>query len=193
MSWVTLVAAAPSHNGGPVCFPDDGAGAAPEADVARGVRDSIGEWRVAWRGPERRVDATAVALGIDATPLPELAGWSAGEWAGRPVERVARDEPESFARWRTDPEFAPRDGESLAALVRRVGTWLDACDGGRLVVVADATVVRSAVVHALGAPVETSWHVDVAPLTVARLQRVDGIWRLRALDPGQSPVRRRSR
>jgi broad specificity phosphatase PhoE len=190
---VTLVAAAPSRGGGPACFPDDGGNAAIGADDVPGVRAAIGESHIAWRGPERRVVATAAALGIDATPSPELAGWSAGEWSGRPVERVARDEPESFVRWRTDPDFAPRDGESLVALVRRVGAWLDACDDGRIVVVADATVVRSAVVHALAAPIETSWHVDVAPLTVARVQRADGAWRLRALEPGQSFARRRSR
>jgi broad specificity phosphatase PhoE len=189
---VTLVAAAPS-GGGPACFPDDGEGAELEPDVARGVRDALEEWDTAWCGPERRVVATAAALGIDATPAPELAAWSAGAWAGRAPDRVAREQPDSFARWRTDPNFAPDGGESLAALVARVARWFDASDAGRAVVVADATVVRSAVVHALAAPVETSWQIDVAPLTIARLRRADGSWRLRALDPAQSPVRRRSR
>jgi broad specificity phosphatase PhoE len=193
---LTLVAAAPSRDGGSASFPGEGEGGALEADVVRGVREligDVGESTAAWCGPEPRVVATAAALGIDATPAAELAAWSAGAWAGRPVEQVAREQPESFARWRTDPNFAPTGGQSLAALIARVARWLDACDAGRAVVVADATVVRSAVVHALAAPVETSWHVDVAPLTVARLQRAHGTWRLQALDPAQSPVRRRSR
>ena len=114
-------------------------------------------------------------------------GWAAGDWAGQPIDDVARDHAEDFRRWRTDPSFAPPGGESLDALLARVGAWLDSLPDGRLEVIADATVVAAAVVPALAATAESFWHVDVPPSSSTRLNRTAGTWRLRSLGITDDP------
>ena len=69
----------------------------------------------------------------------------------------------------------------------RVGAWLDSLPDGRLEVIADATVVAAAVVHALAATAESFWHVDVPPSSSTRLNRTAGTWRLRSLGITDDP------
>jgi broad specificity phosphatase PhoE len=147
------------------------------------VRAHLGRWGRVVRGPERAAEATASAL-VDG-PV-EVAGAlrrpAFGAWAGRTIEEVVAEDPEGAVRWRTDVEWAPEGGESLAALCRRVDGWLAQLDDGdRVLAVADAAVVRAAAVVALGAGPASCWRLDVGPLAVVRLQRHEGAWRLRAL------------
>jgi broad specificity phosphatase PhoE len=83
-----------------------------------------------------------------------------------------------------DPAAAPHGGESLLALLGRVGCWLDAHarDGGRVLAVTHAGPVRAAVVHALGAPPDAFWRLDVAPLSRTVLHAHDGRWTVRTLN-----------
>ena len=62
----------------------------------------------------------------------------------------------------TDPDAAPHGGESLRAFAARVRGWLDeqATLDGTAVAITHGGVVKAAVVHALGAPIEAFWRVD---------------------------------
>ena len=107
---------------------------------------------------------------------------------------VERDEPEAVAAWLSDLDAAPHGGESMRRLVARVGDWLDhqATQEGTLVAVTAGAVVRAAVVHALGAPPEALWRIDVAPAAVTELHTRGSHWtvtRVNAavLDPGVPP------
>jgi broad specificity phosphatase PhoE len=117
----------------------------------------------------------------DATQIDAPRAWNAGDWAGLPIDEVAHDHPQDFRRWRTDPSFAPPGGESLEALLARVGQWLDSLTDERLAVVVDPTVVAAAIVHALAATPESFWHLDVRPSSESRLSRTAGTWRVRSL------------
>jgi broad specificity phosphatase PhoE len=67
----------------------------------------------------------------------------------------------------------------LAALVVRVGGWLDALRPGvRAVAFCPALVVRAAVVHALDLPATAIRRIEVAPLSVTRLRGRAGAWSL---------------
>jgi broad specificity phosphatase PhoE len=137
--------------------------------------------------PSQRCRRTADALGLHAAVDDALAGCDHGRWTGRTLDEVAAAEPEALARWLADPEAVPHDGESLAAFVARVGTWLDALrDHPRgILAVVDPGVVRAALVHGLGAPITTTWRVDVAPLTLAVLVGEPNRWNLRELRPAR--------
>jgi broad specificity phosphatase PhoE len=94
-----------------------------------------------------------------------------GRWSGRALEDVQREEPAAVEAWLGDLDAAPHGGESLGALLQRVAGWL-AAQGARdgvVVAVAPASVVRAAVVAALGAPPEAFWRIDVAPGAVTEL------------------------
>lgn len=129
--------------------------------------------------PLLRAVETAALLGLtDATADPALREAEFGSWAGRSLGALAEAEPDGVAAWMTDVDAAPHGGESLRAVVARVGCWLDeqAGRGGRSLAVTHGGIVKAAVVHALGAPLEAFWRVDCAPLGATELHAHDGRW-----------------
>ena len=146
-----------------------------------------------WSAPEPACRQTADRLNAELTPaIDQLAGPDAGRWRGRSLAEVMSDDPTGLERWLLDPFAAPHGGDSLAALVDRVGRVLDEPGAGSgsapddwpeagATLVVPPLVARAAVVHALGAPPVSIFHVDVAPLGVVRLGRQAGRWRLSGL------------
>ncbi|MDT0447972.1 histidine phosphatase family protein [Streptomyces hesseae] len=134
--------------------------------------------------PSLRCRETAAALGLSPEPAPALADLAVGRWRGRSLDELAVAEPEAVAAWLADPGAAPHGGESLLALVERVGAWLDGLGGqddgdGRVLAVAEPAVIRAAVVHALALPPQAFWRLDVRPLTLTTLSGRAGRWNLR--------------
>lgn len=128
--------------------------------------------------PARRCRETAAAAGLPApTVVEDLQAWDLGAWAGRPLADV---DAAALGAWRTDPEARPHGGEPLTALAARVGRWLDAqaAGDGSAVALTHGGVVKAAVVHALGAPLEAFWRIDVAPLAITELHARDRRWTL---------------
>jgi broad specificity phosphatase PhoE len=167
---------------------------------AEAVREPFPHVSGIYASPSRRCLRTARALGLDAAPLTALAPCAMGRWQGRTLDEVAAEEPASVAAWLADPAAAPHGGESLLALLTRVGQWLDALlatrpdalpdtrpdarpgdphhRGGRVLAVADPDLIRAAAVHALGAPPEAFWRIDMRPLSVTELSGRAGRWNL---------------
>jgi broad specificity phosphatase PhoE len=130
--------------------------------------------------PALRCVETAAAAGLAAPRLDAaLAECDFGDWAGRSLADVHAD-PETAATWMTDPTACPHGGESLAAFVARVASWLDeqARRDGRVVAITHGGVVKAAVTHALGAPPAAFWRIDCAPLSITELHAHDGRWTL---------------
>jgi broad specificity phosphatase PhoE len=128
--------------------------------------------------PALRARDTAAAAGLDARVEPALRECDFGAWAGRTLAEVHVEDGDGAATWMTDPAACPHGGESLAALLARVAGWLDeqAARDGRTIAVTHGGVVKAAVVHALAAPVEAFWRVDVTPLALTELHARDGRW-----------------
>jgi broad specificity phosphatase PhoE len=129
--------------------------------------------------PALRTRATAEAARLGEPRIdPALAECDFGAWAGRTLEDVGAGDPGGVGAWMTDPDAQPHGGESLSAFAARVAEWLDgqaALEGGA-VAITHGGVVKAAVVHALGAPIEAFWRVDVAPLALTELHAHDGRW-----------------
>ncbi len=141
-----------------------------------------------WCAPSVAAGQTAAALGLVAFQEPALRDCDFGRWAGRRAVDVARDEPEAFAQWRTDPTVAPHDGEALVDLVERVSGWLDRCRAtpGASVAVTHPSVIRAAVVAAIDATPKSFWHLNIGPLSRTTLRSDGRRWTVRGLteDPG---------
>ena len=133
-----------------------------------------------WTSPALAAAQTAQALGLNATLEPELREATYGRWSGLPLSDVERDEPHAIAQWLGDPTAAPHGGESITALIARVGSWLDGLDtaSGQLVAVTHQSVIRAAVVHALAAPPASFWRIDVPPLAIVDLKSNGARWTL---------------
>ncbi|MGQ0481033.1 MAG: histidine phosphatase family protein [Pseudonocardia sp.] len=135
------------------------------------------------RGPSAACRQTAAGLGVAAVPDERLRGCDYGRWRGQTLDQTLAAEPAAVRAWLADPAAAPHGGESLAALGARVGGWLDDQGGTvrALLAVADATVIRAAVVHAIEAGPRSLWRIDVSALSRTVLVGEPGRWSLREL------------
>jgi broad specificity phosphatase PhoE len=133
-----------------------------------------------WTSPELRTRQTAEALQFDAVALAALRDCDYGAWKGQTFDAVLAHEPIAMEAWLRDPAAAPHGGESLLSLMDRVAQWLEAenAGSGAAILVTHATVVRAAIVHAINAPPESFWRIDVAPLSITRLSGREGRWNL---------------
>jgi broad specificity phosphatase PhoE len=181
---LTLVRHAPSAATRRSAFPVDEPLDARALEGARALRPRLDRADVAWTGPAARARQTAEALGLDATVAPELDECDFGAWRGRTLAELDTEDPVAVAAWIEDPAAAPHGGESLLALLDRVGGWLSAraADGERVVAVTHAGVIRAALVRALDAPVHAFWRFDVAPLSRTVMHAHDGRWTVRAVN-----------
>ncbi|MFI6336612.1 histidine phosphatase family protein [Streptomyces sp. NPDC050535] len=132
--------------------------------------------------PTPRSRATGDALGY--RPLVQLAlrDCDMGRWRGLTLGEAMAREPQAVDSWLADPRSTPHEGEALLSFIGRVGNWLDtrpADDGGRIVAVAEPSVVRAALVYALKAPPSSYWNVDVRPLSMVTITGSAGRWNLR--------------
>jgi len=121
--------------------------------------------------PEKRARQTAEAIGLVASIDSALRDCDYGQWSGRSLADLGEPESDALATWMTDPQAAPHGGESLAGTIRRVADWLElhANDRMRLLAISHPAVIRAAIVHVLGAPAASFWHIDVPPLGLVRM------------------------
>lgn len=134
---------------------------------------------VVLRSPARAARESAEAMGLAATVDPALRDLDVGRWAGLAFADLGGAEAAAFL---ADPACAGHGGESIAALLGRVASWLDALRGerGRILAVTHAAVVRAAVVAALDAPAAAFFRIDAAPLSHVVLGGDGRRWTLRA-------------
>jgi len=139
--------------------------------------------------PALRCRQTAAAAGLAVASVDgALAECDFGAWAGRALSDVDEDDA---AQWMTDADARPHGGESLRAFAARVAAWLDAQAllAGRVIAVTHGGVVKAAVVHALGAPLDAFWRIDAAPLSLTELHAHDGRWTLTRCNCAATEVR----
>jgi broad specificity phosphatase PhoE len=181
-----LIAHAPTAGMRVAAFPRDDEPLEPEA-AARlpALRNKLRHADRYLVSPARRARETAAGLGLSADVAPALADCDYGRWRGERLAEIEKREPDGVAAWLEDPEAAPHGGESLAALISRVGAWLDDEAGAQGVTLAitHGAIVRAAIVAAIEAPPRAFWRLDVAPLSLTRLSGHDGRWRLAGLGP----------
>ncbi len=133
-----------------------------------------------WTSPELRTRQTAEALRLDAIVLPALRDCDYGAWQGQTLAALLARDPQAVETWLRDPAAAPHGGESLLGLMHRVTQWLDGENAMSrpAVLVTHAAVIRAAIIHAIKAPPESFWRIDIAPLSITRLSGREGHWNL---------------
>jgi broad specificity phosphatase PhoE len=148
----------------------------------KALADRLPEVDQCWTSPEQRTQQTAQALGLNAQIETVLRDCDYGAWEGRTFDEVYAREPDAANSWLRDPAAAPHGGESIAALIRRIGDWLanEQLRHQRTIVVTHPAVVRAAIVHAIEAAPQSFWRIDIAPLSVTRLSGHSGRWNLSA-------------
>jgi len=135
------------------------------------------------RSPALCARQTADGLPFTSTIEPLLRDCDFGRWAGRSLEDAEADEPAAVADWLRNPRAAPHGGESFADVTKRVAAWMDQMliQAGSVLAITHAFVIRAAITHALGAGPEAFRHIDIAPLSRAKLSGGGGRWTLVSL------------
>lgn len=164
-------------------FPEDEQIEEKAREAAARLGESIPRADRVLIAPERRSRETVAALGLTGASDPLLRDCDHGRWAGRALAEVRAEEPQALAAWLEDPDAAPHGGESIADVICRVARWSDSPERGegRILAVTHPTVIRAALIHAMGAPASSFWRIDVAPLSRLILSRHGVHWRVQAL------------
>lgn len=142
--------------------------------------------------PARRCCETAAAAGLS-QPLvqSELAECDFGTWTGRSLADVNEADRAAAGAWMVDFDACPHGGESLSVFAARVAGWLDgqARQNGCAVAITHGGVVKAALVHALGAPLDAFWRIDARPLSITELHAHDGRWTVTRVNCSQTRPR----
>jgi broad specificity phosphatase PhoE len=135
------------------------------------------------RSPTLRARQTAEALNLAAEEDDAIRDLNYGAWSGRTLREISEGDPDALASWLANPDAAPHGGETIAALFARTSAFMAAreAEGGTLIAVTHAAVIRAAIGIALATPVMSFWRIDVAPLARAVLHADGKSWRLRSL------------
>jgi broad specificity phosphatase PhoE len=102
-----------------------------------------------------------------------------GELDGTPLAELP---PATWAAWRSDLDWAPPGGESIATLGARVRPACEdlAAAGEDVLVVSHVSPIKAAVAWALGVGDEIAWHLHLSPASFTRIA-VDTSGRRRSL------------
>jgi broad specificity phosphatase PhoE len=127
--------------------------------------------------PLTRCRATAERLSATAVEVDER--WielDYGEYEGMPLADVPAS---TWKEWRSDIEFRPPGGETLAELGARVreacnALKTDSAEGETIVVVSHVSPIKAAVAWALGVDDTVTWRLYVAPASVSRISTAGG-------------------
>lgn len=145
--------------------------------AAVGTQNPVQASDVLLTAPELRARQTADGLGWPSRLDDGLRDCDLGRWQGLTLKQLEEQEPEALARWLDDPHAAPHGGESIGQLCERVAGWMDGLTTpGRCQAVTHPLVIRAALIHVLGAPLEAFHRIDVPPLSAVQFSRY-GRWR----------------
>jgi broad specificity phosphatase PhoE len=162
---------------------------AADEPLAKGEAERIASLASALTGiarvlssPAKVARQTADALSPTSTIDIALADLDLGHWRGRSISEVEASEPEALATWMADTDFAGHGGESRAALVQRVSSWLEErrSADGHTVAVTHPVVIQSAMLAILGAPVSAFRNIDVPPLQALDIRSDGRRWAIRS-------------
>ena len=152
-------------------------GRAQAAEVAAWLSELKESIDVVVASPVRRTretaDVIAAALDLPVEEEPAFAEMEFGAWDGLSFTEVAERDKERLEAWFADMAAAPPGGESFVTVQRRVLAGLDRLlathQGRTVVVVSHVTPIKTLVAHALDAPLDTLFRMELAPAAVSVL------------------------
>ena len=113
---------------------------------------------------------------------------SFGTWDGMAFEEVKEKFPEDYQNWLNSASYAPSGGESYEQASTRVDEALEKLvaqyPGQRVLVVTHNGIIKSAVRLALGAPLQSVFHLDASPCSLSSISiwPSDGLRALRSMN-----------
>jgi alpha-ribazole phosphatase len=133
----------------------------------------------AYASPAQRTIDTAKALQLDPLLMPEFAEQDFGEWTGQRHDDLAAAGGEAYAQFWNDPaRSTPPGGESFADQIVRVRRGVDRIRTGAAILVVHSGTIRAVLCIALDIKPEAALRFVINPLSLTRIDRLDGAWRV---------------
>ncbi|WP_244140098.1 histidine phosphatase family protein [Caballeronia sp. BCC1704] len=136
---------------------------------------------IASPAPVARATAAWIASSVETSDA--FSDIDYGRWRGHAIRAIADKDPEGMSAWLTNVDARPHGGESIAMLSERIANALatlvhDDARTGRYLIVTHAIVVKAALAHVRGDPLESIFAMDFAPLSSITLDydRQRGVW-----------------
>lgn len=161
----------------------------PLSDEGRDQVRATGEWLLPMAervdavvaSPVRRTRETADILaalwGAEVVEEPGFAEMEFGRWDGLTFGEVGERYPDDMAAWLGSLDVAPPGGESFRVVQARVlaglGRLLERYAGRTVVVASHVTPIKTLVAHALDAPLEAVFRMELSPASVTVLSWYD--------------------
>ncbi|HEY0178408.1 MAG TPA: histidine phosphatase family protein [Dokdonella sp.] len=129
--------------------------------------------------PARRTVETARALGLNAAELAAFREQDFGAWTGRRHDELAAEQGEAYREfWRAPAENAVFGGESFVGQIARARAGIEALPSGHSILVVHSGTIRAILSIALDLAPEAALRFVVDPLSLTRIDRLAGGWRI---------------
>jgi len=133
--------------------------------------------------PARRAMDTARALGFAPVEEPRLREQQFGAWTGRRHAEIEVELGPAYREfWRAPATNRPPGGESFADQIARVAACLPELPDGDVVLVIHSGTVRAILAVALGLTPDAGLRFVIDPLSLTRVDRLPGGWRIGAIN-----------
>jgi alpha-ribazole phosphatase len=147
------------------------------------LRANLPAERTAYCSPARRTVETALALGLDPVREAAFREQNFGAWTGRRHDEIARELGDAYeVFWRKPATNRPPGGENFVDQIARVAAGLAALPPDDVILVVHSGTIRAALAVALETSAESALRFVIDPLSLTRIDRLDGSWRIGAVN-----------
>ena len=134
----------------------------------------------AYCSPARRTVETAAALRLKPITEPSFREQGFGLWTGRRHGEIEAELGRQAYRefWRSPATSRPPEGESFTDQIARVGDGFTRLPAGDVALIVHSGTIRAALAIALEMRPESALRFVVDPLSLTRIDRLHGGWRV---------------
>ncbi|CAN7665422.1 histidine phosphatase family protein [Bradyrhizobium sp. LjRoot220] len=133
--------------------------------------------------PARRTRETALALGLDPVEQACFREQDFGAWTGRRHDDLTTELGAAYqAFWKSPASNRPPGGESFVDQIDRARDGLSRLPAGEVVLVVHSGTIRAVLAIALDLTPDSALRFVIDPLSLTRIDRLDGGWRVVAVN-----------
>ncbi|MBN8990314.1 MAG: histidine phosphatase family protein [Rhizobiales bacterium] len=133
--------------------------------------------------PARRTRETALALGLDPVEEANFREQDFGAWTGRRHDDLTMEPGAAYqAFWESPAGNRPPGGESFVDQIARARDGLAGLPAGEAILVVHSGTIRAVLAIALDLEPDNALRFVIDPLSLTRIDRLDGGWRVVAVN-----------
>jgi alpha-ribazole phosphatase len=133
--------------------------------------------------PARRTRETARTLGLDAVESAAFREQDFGAWTGRRHDDLTAELGEAYREfWKSPAANRPPGGERFVDQIARARAGLASLPAGDAVLVVHSGTIRAVLAIALDLAPDNALRFVIDPLSLTRIDRLDGGWRVVAVN-----------